>query len=372
MRLLDRYLLCELLAPLAFCLGGFTVFWMAFDLFDKLNSLQEHKLHGGEVVAYELLRTPELLGVVLPVALLLALLYALTQHARHNEVIAMRAAGVGLWRLAAPYLAVGVMASVFLFLTGELLAPRGAKEAERILTRHTGGKNPANGVIRQFAFRNARENRLWAMNSYNPATREMRNVSVDWQRADGSRLVFSAVSGGFGEGGWRFTNVQEHTIFPGRMFPENRIFTNAMSKPEFTETPAQIQADININLIIEKAHVELTQIPLAALLEYQKQHPELPGKKKCWLRTQIQSRFATPWTCLVVVVVAIPFGAAASGRRNVFVGVAGSIFICFTYFVLSQVGLTLGTGGYVPAWLGAWLPNLFFLTTGVALASRVR
>ena len=33
MRLLDRYLFRELLTPLAYCLGGFLIFWMSYDLF---------------------------------------------------------------------------------------------------------------------------------------------------------------------------------------------------------------------------------------------------------------------------------------------------------------------------------------------------
>ena len=45
MRLLDRYLLRELLTPLAYCLGGFLVFWISFNLFTRLDDLQEAKLH---------------------------------------------------------------------------------------------------------------------------------------------------------------------------------------------------------------------------------------------------------------------------------------------------------------------------------------
>jgi lipopolysaccharide export system permease protein len=71
------------------------------------------------------------------------------------------------------------------------------------------------------------------------------------------------------------------------------------------------------------------------------------------------------------VLIALPFGAP-SGRRNVFVGVAGSIFICFAYFVLQQVSLALGTGGYLPPWLAAWLPNALFATGAILLIRRVR
>jgi len=371
MRLLDRYLLRELMTPLAFCLGGFLIFWISFDLFDKLNNLQEHKLHGGEVVAYELLRTPQLLTVVAPVALLLASLYALTQHARHHELTAIRAAGVSLWRVAAPYLAVGLVASAGLFLMNEFVAPRGLERAEQILNRHTAGRalaaNPFEKVF--FITRNGQK---WAAD-FNQQTRRLRDVNIDWLKPDGSRLVFFAKAGTCRENVWTFTDVQEKFFEPGGMFPANQIKTNALAMPEFAVPPEQIISDLDISRQSTKAHVEQTQIPLVNLLNYLRQHPELPSwdRQWRWVNTQLHGRLAAPWTCLVVVLVAIPFGAAG-GRRNVFVGVAGSIFICFAYFVLQQVGLALGTGGQLPPWLGAWLPNIFFSTVAVGLTFKAR
>ena len=73
----------------------------------------------------------------------------------------------------------------------------------------------------------------------------------------------------------------------------------------------------------------------------------------------------------MVVLIALPFGAAA-GRRNVFVGVASSIFIAFGFLVLTRVGLALGTGGHMPAWLAGWLPNIVFGAIGLWLTARAR
>jgi lipopolysaccharide export system permease protein len=89
------------------------------------------------------------------------------------------------------------------------------------------------------------------------------------------------------------------------------------------------------------------------------------------LDTKLHGRIAAPWTSLVVVLIALPFGAA-SGRRNVFVGVASSLVICFTYFVLGQVSLALGTRGLVVPWLAAWGPNLLFGLAGFVLTWRLR
>ncbi|MES1180764.1 MAG: LptF/LptG family permease, partial [Verrucomicrobiota bacterium] len=66
MRLLDRYLFRELLTPLAFCLGGFLIFWTAFNLFNDLDELQESKLHLLDVLGYTASLTPGFLVTVLP------------------------------------------------------------------------------------------------------------------------------------------------------------------------------------------------------------------------------------------------------------------------------------------------------------------
>src|SRR5207249_5482713 len=137
MRLLDRYLLRELLIPLGYCLGGFLVFWIAFDLFSDLGAFQQQKLKPLEIGEYYLALLPKLLqDIVAPAALLLALLYTLTNHARHHELTAMRAAGVSLWRLCLPYLAVGLLFSVFLLLLNEHWLPNSLEMADQIRKRH--------------------------------------------------------------------------------------------------------------------------------------------------------------------------------------------------------------------------------------------
>ena len=119
MRLLDRYLLRELLLPLGFCLSGFLVLWAASDLLTRLSDWQEAKMTAFDIAQYYVFAAPDILIILLPVALLLALLYALTHHAKHNEITAMRAAGISLWRLSAPYLTVGLLLSVLTFGVSE-------------------------------------------------------------------------------------------------------------------------------------------------------------------------------------------------------------------------------------------------------------
>jgi len=373
MRLLDRYLFRELLTPLAYCLGGFLIFWNSYDLFTELQEMQERKLHLLDVLEYSAAMTPEFLVTVLPVGLLLALLYTLTSHARHNEITAMRAAGVSLWRLCVPYFIVGLVMSVVLFGLNEWCVPRSEDWANRILTRHV--QKPGDDEMQnQFhGFANARAHRVWHFDEYRVRTAEMIRPIVDWSLPNGSGRTLHADRAMHTNGVWTFFNVKEfeQSKTAAQFMP--LLQTNLLAMPVFDETPAEIQSEIKIGGHGSLRNVRKADIPLKDIFGYLRLHPSLPRADSRWLFTKFYGRLAAPWTCLVVVLIAIPFGAA-SGRRNLFVGVAGSIFICFSYFVIQSVSLALGSApnGHLPAWLAAWLPNIFFGVTGLVLMARVR
>ena len=140
--------------------------------------------------------------------------------------------------------------------------------------------------------------------------------------------------------------------------------------PVFVETPEQFKSELKINRLNSFKSVRRAQLSVREIWEYKRLHPT-DTSKRAMLDTKLHGRLAAPWTCFVVVLIALPFGAA-TGRRNVAVGVASSILICFTYFVLLQLALALGTGGYVLPWIAAWSPNAFFALVGLALTWRVR
>src|SRR5258707_5517020 len=179
MRLLDRYLLRELLIPLAYCLCGFLIFWVFSDLFSQMAEFQRKKLVAHDIIAYYLVSTPEFLVVVVPIALLLALLYALTNHARHHEITAMRAAGVSLWRLCLPYFALGLLASIVLFAVNEFWVPKSAEAADQILTRRLPPKTSfGRAKLVKCGFSNSASGRVWQIGVYDLKSGEMMNPKV--------------------------------------------------------------------------------------------------------------------------------------------------------------------------------------------------
>lgn len=373
MRLLDRYLLREFLVPLVYCLTGFLIFWIAFDLFSELHNMQEKRLLAREIAEYYFFKAPELFTLVLPIALLLALLYALTNHVRHNEVTAIRAAGVSLWRICLPYFAIGFFASLALFVLNEFFIPKTSDLADDILYQHVQRRSgpTARVEMKNLTFSNAREGRVWHASLYNLRTGEMLNPLVQWTRPDGSWLTISADRAIRTNGVWMFWNVRQNLTTPTNPLGTSPLPNVAVTNFPFSETRRVIKSEINIADMLPSSSTRRADIPIAQILDYLKLHPGLRGKIRSWLDTKLQGRLAGPWACLVVVLVAIPF-ATGSGRRNAFVSVAASIFLCFAYFTLQQFGFAFGAAGFIPAWFGAWFPAIFFVGMALAMLPKVR
>ena len=160
MRLLDRYILKELMIPLFFCLAGGLIFYTTFDLFATMDDLRENEAGLWGVILYNLARMPEVLVLILPPALLLALLYAISNHARYNEIVAMRAAGITIWRICAPYLLVGAVLGVGLFYLNEKWVPAGARLAQSI---RRGVEMKGIQVYQNVNFSNTKDERIWSI-----------------------------------------------------------------------------------------------------------------------------------------------------------------------------------------------------------------
>ena len=375
MRLLDRYLLRELLVPLGCCLCGFVLLWVSSDLFLNLGEFQRKGLGARDIAEYYLVVVPDFIVLVLPLALLLALLYTLTNHARHHEITAIRAAGVSLWRLSVPYFGVGLLASLALFAANEFWAPTADEQAKEILKRHLppGPYVLGRDEYRDLYFENTRDHRLWRASRYNYRTGEMREVGVYPKERGGAQpWELRAKRALPVDGVWTFYDawVFKEPADPS-LPPMPTLQTNVLNVPEFKETTEEINSEIKISESKSLRAAKKADVPIKDLLNYVRLHPQLSRSDRAWIETKLAGRLAAPWTCLVVVLIAIPFGAVG-GRRNVFVGVASSLVICGVYIVLQQLGLALGTSGRVSPWLAAWFPNLTFGMAGLLMTARVR
>lgn len=373
MRLHDRYFFRELLMPLGACLSAFMILWVGFSFVANSQVMREAKLHFLDSLKYVLATTPAIFVILMPFLLLFSMLWALTQLARHNEITALRAAGVSLWRICLPYFATGLAATILFFAINELLVPRCDRWSEQILSRYVEKQatDKTKTVFTKVGFTNGREQRNWEIGQYD--TKDMAvviNPHVFWPATNG-QWQLKADRGIYTNGAWTFySNVQLLLCTNKQQFVPV-MYTNELAEPDFDETPERISVAIKYGNTQGLFSSRSADLSISELWPYLQGTLELTRLDEARLETKFHARIAAPWTCLIIVLMAIPFGAQ-SGRRNLFYGVAGSIFVGLSYLVLQQVSLAFGMGGVLPPWLAAWLPNFIFAAIGIFLTLRVR
>ena len=110
LRILDRYVIREVLAPFGLALSLFTFILLVDPLMKEAQRLIEKGV--GAVTILRILATllPQALGITIPVALLVGLLIGLGRLSADREAVALQACGVSLTRLLRPVAACALAA----------------------------------------------------------------------------------------------------------------------------------------------------------------------------------------------------------------------------------------------------------------------
>jgi len=134
-RLIERYILAAVLPYVLLALVLLTTILFAQQSSRFAELLLVAHIRGGMAVELALALVPNVLVFTLPMATLTGILIGFSRLGGDSELIAMRAAGVGTWRLLRPVLLIGVLITVAAAYINLELAPQSARALRRTLTR---------------------------------------------------------------------------------------------------------------------------------------------------------------------------------------------------------------------------------------------
>src|SRR5437763_11974817 len=109
MRLLDRYVIRNFLQAYVYCIAAFISIWLIFDVSDNISTFLDSRISFAKMGRYYVTQVPQILVILLPVSLLLALLFCLGRMSRTNEIVSMLTAGVSIPRVLAPLIGMGLL-----------------------------------------------------------------------------------------------------------------------------------------------------------------------------------------------------------------------------------------------------------------------
>src|ERR1700719_3930353 len=143
MRLLDRYVIRNFLQVYFYCIAGFISIWLIFDVSDNISTFIDLHLGFLLTLRYYASQVPQILIILLPVSLLLALLFALGRMSRANEIVSMLTAGVSVPRVIWPLVAIGLLTVGATMALNYSLAPHAELARKAFLSGARARQSPA-------------------------------------------------------------------------------------------------------------------------------------------------------------------------------------------------------------------------------------
>ncbi|MFM9960510.1 MAG: LptF/LptG family permease [Planctomycetaceae bacterium] len=388
MRLLQRYILCELLRVFGFVLSVLTVLLVFLGVFREVSETSLGPLQVLQVLPYII---PSLLPYTIPATLLLSVCVVYGRMAGDQEVTAAKAAGISVMSLLAPsFLFGGVMAVCSLLLTDQVI-PWAESNFQRIVT----------AAMKDILLDTLRTQHQISVGTYSISVREVRGDKLIWPtfrycpngkrpvtaRAQEAELVkfdfeqqqilvrFRRTQLDLPDQGRQWAEEFEHP-FPlqiGRQSPKARHTSVEELQTSLAVLDAQ-QQKLRTQRELEAA-LALATGDFAVLQNGQikKFDAQLRTNRYKYngQRTEVQLRFAMACSCFFFVLVGSPFAVLQAKRQFL-----TNFFVCFVPILLIYYPLVLlaknlsSTGTTDPAW-AMWVGNALTAIIGVIVLRRV-
>src|ERR1043166_6507089 len=111
MTIIDRYVLRQFIVTAIFALFAFIIIFVVVDMMENLDDFLDRSASIGIIVTYYLYFIPEIVKLLIPVAMLLSALFTTGRLSTYNELTALKSSGFSLYRFMAPLLVFALLVS---------------------------------------------------------------------------------------------------------------------------------------------------------------------------------------------------------------------------------------------------------------------
>lgn len=351
MRIFTRYLRREIFSATSLVLLAFLCLFSFFDFLAELEKIGKGSYQLKHALIFVVLSIPSRAYEILPIAVLIGSLYALTQFARNSELTVIRASGVSTKRLLGALLKIGLVFAVLTLLVGEYVAPPLERVAQKWRLRSTGASMPQE-----------LRSGLWLRDGqyFVNIGRVMPDVSLRqvklYQFDSGNKLVSlsAAASGRYAGGGrWEFSDVTQTWFFPDRT---QLIHLGSLSWA----------SSLNSEMV-SVVMVTPDRMSISNLFDYV-QH--LEGNKQRTGRYEVAywKKLIYPLAALVMMGLALPFALGNQRSANIGARVFVGVMLGIGFYLLNALFSNLGVINNWPPLMSAAAPSiLFFLLAAVLM-----
>jgi lipopolysaccharide export system permease protein len=360
---LDFYILRQLLATVLFSVVGLCVLFVIVHLLENLDSFLDRKTPARVVAVFYLNYLPEIIKLITPVAMLVSSLFTMGRLTQLNELTAMKAGGMSLWRVMTPVLLFGACAAAAQLYFDGWIVPR-ANRAKFEFERAYLGKGRLETSLYNVYFRDSPTRNL-AIRYYDDNTKTGSGLTVEEYTSETSpRLVRRIDANSFAfdsaRGAWRLSNGFEHRFAP-------KDYRAAVSATPLQSLDITLNSTPALLMQFQRNTSEMTFPELKTYIDAS----ERGGKDVRQQRIAYWGEYILPFANFIVMLFGVPF---SSGKRKsgLATEIALAMAVTFLYIAAIRVGQSVGLAGGAHPALAAAAPHTLFLCIGVANLLRAR
>lgn len=352
MKKIDRYILTEFILTMMFALLAFIVIFVVIDMMENLDDFLDRHAAVNIIGKYYLHFIPEIIKLMVPVAMLLSALLTTGRFSTYNELTALKSGGVSLYRFMAPIIMFSLFMSGALIYFNGWVVPSSNKQKLDIARIYF--QKSVEFVSKSNIFIEESATRILSIGMYEDHSNMGSQVSIqDFDPADPTVLIDR-----YDASQMRWDpNLHSWTLLQGmeRQFHDGKemaapFVSKQMGRLSFS--PEDIRAK-------QQKPEEMNFTDLENFVDSQQRAGHDVAR---WL-VDLYGKISFPFACVIVVLFGIPF---SSVRRRSGPGVEFGIAIAvtFLYMVFLQVSQAFGYNGDLDPLLTAWMANIIFVAAG--------
>lgn len=352
---LIRYLAREIFSASALVMLAFLGLFAFFDFVNELDSIGRDGYEIHHAALYVAMIVPGRVYELLPIVVLIASLYALTNLAKNSEITVMRASGLSTAAMLRILLGIGMVFVALTFVFGEYIAPPAERAAQQWRLTATG--STVSSQLRSG---------LWVRdgdNFVNVRTvlpdRSMETVRVFTFGEDHAlESISDAVSGRYDpvSGIWCLSDIVQ-----------TRFLGDRTEVVQFDEMDWRSDLSPDVLSVLMVTPERMSVANLNAYIRHLRDNRQDAHR----FEIALWKKIAYPFAALVMIALALPFAFTHDRMGGVSVKVFIGVMIGVGFYLLNGLFSNLGVINVWPPVLAAVTPSFVFLVAAAVMLIRV-
>jgi lipopolysaccharide export system permease protein len=348
----------EFLKLFGFLVVSFVGIFNLFDFIEKVDNFMEAKVATSTLLSFFLLQVPEVTALMIPMAVLMATIISLGLMAKKNEIVAVKSSGISIFRFTLPILLFSVALAMAVALINETVLPI-TKARTNYIWNVQVEKQPGR-LFQREKFWYKGQNAIYQVGFYQPESQSMADVTCYRFDKDFTLIErLDARRASYQNGRWVFYDGLYQQRLPGGGYNAKifkKLSLNLLERPQdFTRMSKPSE-----------------EMDLGELARYVSK-VQAKGLDPLHQRVDLQAKLAFPFVCLIMAMLGIPLALYKERGQGLPLAVVLGLGLSLLYWVgFSYSRSVFGYSGALPPIIAAWLPNVFFGLTGLALFTNLR